>query len=323
MNDVAFILLASSGLDRAAYGLMGAARRLAGGRDARLHAIVIGPDSGALAESVAQSADTVTVADQPELTSYQPETYIDALTRICGEIGPRVVLLSNDTYSQEIAPRLAYRLGGAAAGDGVDVRVEGDDVLVRRQVYGGKAQALSALRRAPAVVWVRARSFAPEPPRTESGEVTKIILDVALDTRARIVERARGEQGESRLEDARVIVSGGRGVGGPEPFQTDLRPLAEQLGAQMAASRAACDAGWVPPTWQVGQTGKKVAPDLYLAIALSGASQHLAGISEAKTIAAINSDPDAPIFKYCRFGIVGDYRKVVPLLREKLAGLDR
>jgi electron transfer flavoprotein alpha subunit len=118
-----------------------------------------------------------------------------------------------------------------------------------------------------------------------------------------------------------VIVSGGRGIGGPEGFQNELRPLADQLGAQLAASRAACDAGWVPPTWQVGQTGKKVTPDFYLAIAITGASQHMAGISEAKNIAAINTDPDAPIFKHCRFGIVEDYRKVVPLLREKLAAM--
>jgi electron transfer flavoprotein alpha subunit len=100
-----------------------------------------------------------------------------------------------------------------------------------------------------------------------------------------------------------------------------LKLLADLLGAQLAASRAACDAGWVPPTWQIGQTGKKVTPDLYLAIAITGASQHMAGISEAKTIAAINTDPDAPIFKHSRFGIVADYRQVVPLLREKLAGL--
>ena len=128
-------------------------------------------------------------------------------------------------------------------------------------------------------------------------------------------------QGEVRLEEARVIVSGGRGIGGPEPFENELKPLAELMGAQMAASRAACDAGWVLPTWQVGQTGKKVSPDLYLAIAITGASQHMAGISEAKTIAAINTDPDAPIFKHSRFGIVEDYRKVVPLLREKLVEL--
>jgi electron transfer flavoprotein alpha subunit len=323
MNDVACILLASAGLDRAAHGLMGSARRLAGEIDARLHAIVVGPGAGDVAESVSRFADTVAVADQPELTGYQPETWLSVLARLCGDLRPRAVLLANDTYSQELAPRLAYRLGGAAAGDGVALRAEGDALLVRRQVYGGKAEAVIALKRIPAVVWVRARSFEPAPPRAAPGTVSRVTVDVALDTRTRIVERARVEQGEARLEDARIIVAGGRGVGGPEPFQTELRPLAEQLGAQMAASRAACDAGWVPPTWQVGQTGKKVAPDLYIAVALSGASQHLAGISEAKTIAAINSDPDAPIFKHCRFGIVGDYRKVVPLLREKLAGLDR
>jgi electron transfer flavoprotein alpha subunit len=128
-------------------------------------------------------------------------------------------------------------------------------------------------------------------------------------------------QTEQRLEEARVIVSGGRGIGGPEPFNDELKPLADLLGAQLAASRAACDAGWVPPTFQVGQTGKKVTPDLYLAIAITGASQHMAGISEAKNIAAINTDPDAPIFKHCRFGIVEDYRKVVPLLRQKLIAL--
>jgi electron transfer flavoprotein alpha subunit len=148
-------------------------------------------------------------------------------------------------------------------------------------------------------------------------------LDIQADTRTRVVERKREEQGEARLEEARVIVSGGRGIGGAEPFTTELRPLADLLGAQMAASRAACDAGWVPPTWQVGQTGKKVTPDLYLAIAITGASQHMAGISEAKTISAINTDPDAPIFKHCQFGIVEDYRKVVPLLREKLAALQK
>jgi electron transfer flavoprotein alpha subunit len=229
------------------------------------------------------------------------------------------VLLGNDTYSQETAPRLAHRLGGSAAGDCVEVRVaEGGRLRVSRQVYGGKAQAVLELKRSPAVVWLRARSFTPAPARAEAGAVTRAALNVRPDTRTRVVERRREESGEARLEEARVIVSGGRGIGGPEPFESELKPLAEVLGAQLAASRAACDAGWVPPTWQVGQTGKKVTPELYLAVAITGASQHMAGISEAKVIAAINTDPDAPIFKHCRFGIVEDYRKVVPLLREKL-----
>jgi electron transfer flavoprotein alpha subunit len=208
---------------------------------------------------------------------------------------PRAVLLAGDTYSQEIAPSLAYRLGGSAAGDGVEVRVaEGGRLRVSRQVYGGKALAVLELKRCPAVVWLRARSFAPARARAEAGAVTRAALSVRPDTRTRVVERRREGAGEARLEEARVIVSGGRGIGGSEPFETELKPLAELLGAQLAASRAACDAGRVPPTWQVGQTGKKVTPELYLAVAITGASQHMAGISEARTIAAINTDPGRP-----------------------------
>lgn len=321
MNDVVISLFASNGFDKAAQGLTGAGRRLADRLGVGLRAVVIGAGAEALAAEVARFCDAVVVADQAELAEYQPETCLSALARLCAELRPRAVLLANDTYSQEITPRLAHRLGGSAVGDGVEVRAEEEApgvVRVVRQVYGGKAQAVIELRRAPAVVWLRARSFAPAPARAEAGEVTRAALDLRADARTRVVERVREAQGEARLEEARVIVSGGRGIGGPGPFETELRPLAELLGAQMAASRAACDAGWVPPTWQVGQTGKKVAPELYLAIAITGASQHMAGISEAKTIAAINTDAEAPIFKHCRFGIVEDYRKVVPLLREKL-----
>jgi electron transfer flavoprotein alpha subunit len=166
---------------------------------------------------------------------------------------------------------------------------------------------------------LRARSFAPAPLRETAGTIRHASPEIKADTRTRIIERRHEAQGEARLEDARVIVSGGRGIGGVQGFHEELQPLAQLLGAQLAASRAACDAGWAPPTWQVGQTGKKVAPDLYLAIGITGASQHMAGISEAKQIVAINIDRDAPIFKHCRFGIVEDYRKVVPLLRQKLA----
>ena len=323
MSDVVICLFAAAGFDKAAQGLAGAGRRLADELGARLRAVVVGADASGLAGELARVADAVVVADHPELAEYHPETCLTALATLCGELRPRAVLLGNDTYSQELAPRLAYRLGGSAVGDGVEIKVEGGAVRVVRQVYGGKAQAVIELKRSPAVVWLRARSFAAATPRASAGEVTRAALDIEADTRVRVVERRRAEQGEARLEEARVIVSGGRGIGGPEPFESELRPLAELLGAQLAASRAACDAGWVPPTWQVGQTGKKVAPELYLAIAITGASQHMAGISDARNIAAINIDPDAPIFKHARFGIVADYRKVVPLLRQRLAELSQ
>ena len=318
MNDVVICLLSPAGFDRAAQGLAGAGRRLAEGLGSRLKAIVLSPQSPAIAQEVAQVADKVIVVDQGE---YQPETALNALVDVCNELAPGAVLFSNDTYSQEITPRLAYRLDGAAVGDVVEITLHEQALRVSRQVYGGKAQATIELKRTPAVLWTRSRSFAPANRLSEPGKITELNLDVPVDARTRIVERKRESQTEQRLEEARVIVSGGRGIGGPEPFNDELKPLADLLGAQLAASRAACDAGWVPPTLQVGQTGKKVTPDLYLAIAITGASQHMAGISEAKTIAAINTDPDAPIFKHCRFGIVEDYRKVVPLLRQKLIAL--
>ena len=321
MDNVVIVLFASPGFDKAAQGLAGAGRHLAELWGGQLQAIVLGSGASALASEVARVADRVIVADQPELAEYQPETCLSALTTLCRELAPKAILFSNDTYSQELAPRLAYRLGGSAVGDGVELRRQDDNLRVKRQVYGGKAQAVIELKRSPAVAWLRARSFAPAAACTAEGEVTHAALELKTDAHTRIVERTREDAGQVRLEDARVIVAGGRGIGGAAPFNTELRPLADLLGAQMAASRAACDAGWVPSTWQVGQTGKKVAPDLYLAIGINGASQHLAGISEAKMIAAINIAPEASIFKHSHFGLVADYRKVVPLLRERIAVL--
>lgn len=285
MSDIVLVVFGSTE-DRSAQGLAGAARQL--GDDARV----------------------LVVRD------YQPEPVLAALADVCG--GAKIVLLSNDTYSQEVAPRLAHRLGGACVGDVTALEVVDGNVRVTRQVYGGKANAVIELRRSPAVISLRARSFEPAP-------IMEITAVAGREDRSatRIIERNTGAQSEARLEDARVIVSGGRGIGGADGFRDELQPLAKVLGAQMAASRAACDAGWAPPTWQVGQTGKKVAPDLYLAIAITGASQHMAGVSDAKTIAVINTDPDAPIFRHARFGIVEDYRKVVPLLRQKLTELQR
>ena len=322
MNDVAICLFASAVYDKSAQGLTGAGRRLADELGGRLRAIVVGAGADAVASEVSGVADSTTVADQAELAEYHPELCLSALVKLCGDLSPRAVLLGNDAYSQEIAARLAYRLGGSAVGDGVEVRADGESLRVTRQVYGGKALAVIELKRVPAVVWLRARSFAPAQRRETAGEITRAALEFQAAVRTRVVERRRAET-SARLDEAPVIVSGGRGIGGAAPFATQLQPLADLMRAGIGASRAACDAGWVPPTWQVGQTGKKVAPDLYLAIAIAGASQHMAGISEAKNIAAINIDPDAPIFKHCRFGIVEDYRKVVPLLREKLAALQK
>jgi electron transfer flavoprotein alpha subunit len=323
MSDVVICLFAWSGFDRAAQGVAGAGRRLADALEGKLHAILIGSPDESMTIALSRIADSVIVADQSELQEYQPELFLTSIAQLCKEANPTAVLLSNDAYSQEIAPRLAHRLSGSAVGDGVELKLHEGRLRVARSVYGGKANALIELKRSPAVVWIRSRAFDPAASSDEAtAEVKRVTVDIPAQAATRIIERRTESSGEARLEDASIIVSGGRGLGGPEPFE-QLKELAVLVGAQMAASRAACDSGWVPPSWQVGQTGKKVAPGLYVAVAISGASQHLAGISDAKTVAAINNDPDAPIFKRCRFGIVEDYRKVVPLLRDKLASMQK
>jgi electron transfer flavoprotein alpha subunit len=320
VKDVLCCWFGSAGGDRASEGLLGAGRRLADDLGGGLHGVVLGPcDDGT---NAARVVDALHVADRISLAAYSPEQALCALTTVSKELRPRAVLLANDSYSQELAPRLAHRLGGAAAGDATGVSILGDELRVTRTVYGGKATAVLALRRSPAVVWLRARAMQPATSRRPTPAPIHA-LDVPeqpLPDAPRLVERSEEVREGARLEDARCIVSGGRGLGGPEPFEL-LKQLADVLGAQVAASRAACDAGWAPPSWQVGQTGKRVAPELYLAIGISGASQHLIGIADAKTICAVNTDPQAPIFKHCRFGLVEDYRNVVGPLREKLLAM--
>jgi electron transfer flavoprotein alpha subunit len=316
VSDVIAFVWGSAGVDRAAQGLLGAGRRLAENLKGKLHAAVLGTTDASAVGALQALADTVLVAEDELLGEYHPENYLAALVAVCKRLAPGVVLLGNDSASQELAPRLAHRLGGSAAGDAVGVDVVDGRLRVTRGVYGGKATAVIALARSPGVVWVRARAMAPAE-QLAPGQIERCRLGIAPDQRVRLVSRNIEAKGGPRLEDARLIVSGGRGLGGPEPFK-QLQILADAIGAQMAASRAACDAGWVPASWQVGQTGKKVAPELYIAIAISGASQHIMGIADSKVICAINRDPDAPIFRHCRFGLVEDYQKVVGPLADKL-----
>ena len=319
MSNVVAVFFGEYGMDRAAQGVAGAAQKLKREGGGTLTGVVIGQPAAGMTDALAGLVDRVVVAGDGELASYQPDAALDALEQILKPLAPRAVLLGNDTYSQELVPRLAHRLGGSSLADASAVALEGEGLKATRSAYGGKALAVYQLKRSPAVVWVRARALAPGEPTGAQAPVEQASVTVAAP-RLRIVERKKEAQAGVRLEDAQLIVSGGRGLGGPEPFE-DLKKLAATIGAQTGASRAACDAGWVPPSWQVGQTGKKVAPELYLAIAISGASQHLLGMGDSKVIAAVNTDAEAPIFKHCSFGIVEDYRKVVPILTEKLAEL--
>ena len=320
-NDVVICLPASSGYDRAAQGVAGAGRELAGQLGGSLCAAIVGPAGDETLSSVAAVADAVTVAEQRELTEYQPESYLAAFEQMCLQLDPAAVLLGSDIVGSELTPRLAARLGGSPMSDGVGLRVVDGAIRVTRSAYGGKAEAVFELKRSPAVVWVRARGFEPAPVTGTEAPVTRseIVLPAAT---TRIVDRHVDEREGIPLEEARVVVGGGRGLGGAEPFD-DLRRLAGIMNAAVGASRSACDEGWVPPSFQIGQTGKKIAPEMYLAVAISGAAQHMLGVSDAKVICAVNTDREAPIFRSSHFGIVEDYRKVVPALIERLGELTK
>lgn len=261
-------------------------------------------------------ADAVWRCDLPEFELSPVEVGLDGLQAACAELGPDLVLLGADSCGRDWAPRLAWRLGAGLVTDCV-----GWDEQLRflRPVYGGKALAAIAVLTAIKVAVLRPGVF---PPTAPAANPVRPLQVAAGQPRTRVVERRSEAAAGPSLQDASIVVSGGRGLGGPESFEL-LRELAAVLGAAVGASRAAVDAGWVPASWQIGQTGKSVRPDLYLAVGISGASQHMAGVGAAKHVVAVNTDADAPIFETARLGVVGDYREVLPALtaalREELA----
>ncbi len=320
MTSVISCFLPGAKFDRAAQGLLGAGEQLAKDLGAT-HIVVSAAAADSILQSAVRHADRVVQLQCDQLSADSPESYLGALHVACASLDAQAVLLGQDAGSQELSARLGRRLDGCSLGDAQTITVEDDKIRIQRSVYGGKATAIVQANTSPAVVWIRARAF--DAPVDRPTEATLETLDVTAGenpSATAVIGRDLESGSDVRLEDASVIVSGGRGLGGPEPFE-ELKKLASVMKAEVAASRAACDAGWVAPGLQVGQTGKKVAPELYVAIGISGASQHLMGIADAKVIAAINTDPDAPIFKHCQFGLVEDWNNVVQPLTELIAAL--
>jgi electron transfer flavoprotein alpha subunit len=237
----------------------------------------------------------------------------DALTALATELKPDVILFARTDPGSAVAPRLAMRLGSAFARDCISATTDGDSIIVTRPVYGGHANArLRFAGSGPHVIMFRPGAYEQASPEPSSPELRN--FDPSSHIRASRSELLRTVQEQSegvRLEDAEIVVSGGRGLGGPEPFK-QLEELAGILGGAVGASRAACDAGWIDHSHQVGLTGKSVSPRLYLSFGISGASQHMAGCSSSRNIVAVNTDAGASIFGDARFGVVGDWGKVLP-----------
>ncbi|MBT2213601.1 MULTISPECIES: electron transfer flavoprotein subunit alpha/FixB family protein [Actinomadura] len=279
-------------------------------------AVWVGPGyEGAKDKLGEYGAGKVYVADDEELTSYVVAPKAALLARLVGEGSPAAVLVSATAEGKEIAGRLAVKTGSGVLTDVVDVA---DGLVAEHSIFGGAIIAHARVRTGTPIIAVRPNSVAPEAsPATPVEERVAVTLSDA-DKGARIVERVVQEKGERPdLTEAAIVVSGGRGVGGAENFAI-IEGLADSLGGAVGASRAATDAGWYPHSFQVGQTGKTVSPQLYVAVGISGAIQHRAGMQTSKTIVAINKDAEAPIFDLVDFGVVGDLFQVAPQLTEEI-----
>lgn len=313
MAELLIVVITELGkLDRNSLELVEAGKRIAEQTSAQLSALIIGKDPGSVAgEAGSYGVSKVYAATATEVNS---ELILDLLVELAGKIKPSAVLFSNNNLGRELAPRSALRLRTTSLTDCIGFEFQDGEPEYLKPVFGGKALAQVKLTGSPQILAFRQRVF---PPAEQTGNQEPEIINVALPTGVKLfdlkVVKREEEQTEGlRLEDAKVVVSGGQGIGGSEDFSL-LVELAEVLGGTVGASRAAVDAGWVPSAKQVGQTGKIVAPELYLAIGISGASQHLAGV-RAKTLVAINNDEEAPIFGEAQIGIVQDYKEVVPHL---------
>ncbi|MBI4571366.1 MAG: electron transfer flavoprotein subunit alpha/FixB family protein [Chloroflexi bacterium] len=297
--------------------LLGGARRLGAGT---ITCAFIGSGVAALAgEAAAFGADEVLVAEDSALAEYNSDAYLQATLKLIEQAAPSVVLFGQTNLGRDLAPRLAFRLNTGVIMDCVELAMQDGRLHATRPCYGGNALAVNMVRSDPQIATVRAKSQDPlERDGARQAQVTNV--DAAIDASA-VRIKVTGRKGMAaegvRLEDAEIVVSGGRGLGGPENFAV-IEELARALGAAVGASRTVCDLGWRPVSDQVGLTGKVVSPTLYIAVAISGASQHMAGCSGSKNIVAINKDADANIFKTSRFGIVEDYAKVIGPLTEAI-----
>ena len=302
--------------------MLGAANRVAEGGAVSVVLLGTGAQEAAQLASAA-GADRAYVSGDSNYDDFRGEQWLAAIEAAMDQANPAVVLLAQSMVGRELGPRLAFRRNTAVAMDCVRLEMTDGKLQATRSAYGGNARATYSFNTSPAIVTVRGKTQDPMEARTGSA-IETVELPAAGASRVEIASREEAVSEGLQLQDAPIVVSGGRGLGAPEGFQL-VEQLAQAFGSDKAAvgaSRAACDLGWYPPANQVGLTGKIVSPDLYVAVAISGASQHMAGCSGSKTIVAINRDREANIFKNARFGIVGDYRQVVPELIEAIKQLD-
>ncbi len=309
-------------LDSISLELLGIGRKLADDLGQELGAVLLGSGIGdAAKEAILFGADKVYVVDDPVLKDYQTDSYTAVMEKVCKQLSPDILLLGQTAIGRDLAPRLAFRLGTGVTMDCIELAIDPQTKLMvqTKPVYGGNAVAVLVCEQTkPQIATIRVKAMEPlARDDSRTGEVISIPaeLDPAA-IRTKVLDKVKEEVVGIKLEDAKVVVCGGRGIGSVEGF-SQLEELAKLLGGAVGATRPPCDSGWVAAHLQVGLTGKIVTPDVYIGIGLSGSSQHIAGISGAKNIIAINRDPEANIFKVAHYGAVGDYKKVLPSFIQK------
>jgi electron transfer flavoprotein alpha subunit len=301
--------------------LLGIGSRLAKESGQDLSAVLIGNNISSLAqEAIAFGANKVFVVDDPILKNYLTDAYLMVMEKVIKQSMPQIVLLGQTQIGRDLTPRLAFRLNTAATMDTIALAIDpaSKRMLQTKPVYGGNAQVIQICDADPQIATVRSKAMAPaEKDPNRKGEVISVAAGIDPSAvRTKVIERKIEAAAGIKLEDAKIIVSGGRGIGGADGFK-QLEELAKLLKGALGASRPPCDNKWVSDNLQVGLTGKIVSPDLYIAVALSGSSQHLSGCSGSKVIVAINKDAEANIFKVANFGVVGDWKKVLPAFAAK------
>jgi electron transfer flavoprotein alpha subunit len=306
-------------LRNVSFEAIGAAKTVAEGGE--VVGVLIGEAVNALGvELIKYGADRVVVVEDAKLNQYTSDGYAQALLAVLDQESPEGLVLGHTALGKDLAPRIAGKLSSGLISDATAVEVAGGNVVFTRPIYSGKAFEKKIVTDGLIFATVRPNNIAPlEKDENRTGEVSSLSVEIK-DLRAIIKEVVRKASEGVDLSEAKVVISGGRGVKSADGFEP-LKELAQVLGGAIGASRGACDADYCDYSLQIGQTGKVVTPDLYIACGISGAIQHLAGMSNSKVIVAINKDPEANIFKVADYGIVGDLFEVVPLLTEEFKKL--
>ncbi|MEL4027046.1 electron transfer flavoprotein subunit alpha/FixB family protein [Caldifermentibacillus hisashii] len=283
--------------------------------------VLLGESVRNLAEGLIHyGADRVVVVENDKLSNYSSDGFSQAFIAVVNEEDPEAIIFGHTSLGKDLSPKVASKLDAGLISDVIDVEVAGDNVVFTRPIYSGKAFEKEIVTDGIIFATVRPNNIAPlDKDESRSGDVSTLEVEIK-DLRTIIKEVVRKASEGVDLSEAKVVVAGGRGVKSADGFKP-LQELADVLGGAVGASRGACDAGFCDYSLQIGQTGKVVTPDLYIACGISGAIQHLAGMSNSKVIVAINKDPEANIFKVADYGIVGDLFEVVPLLTEEFKKL--